>query len=45
MKDRVFFDSNVLIYAYSIDEPKKLNIIKELLNKHDAIIISTQTVN
>jgi predicted nucleic acid-binding protein len=45
MKDKVFFDSNILIYAYSIDEPRKLQIVKDLLNNHDTIIISTQTIN
>lgn len=45
MSDKVFIDSNVLIYAYSIDEPEKLDAVQDLLNKHDSIIISTQTIN
>jgi predicted nucleic acid-binding protein len=45
MPDKVFLDSNIIIYAYSIDEPKKQNIVKDLLNAHETIIISTQTIN
>lgn len=37
--------ATILVYAYSIDEQRKQKIVDELLNKHDAIIISTQTVN
>lgn len=45
MPDKVFLDSNILIYAYSIDEPKKQKMVQDLLNKHEIIIISTQTIN
>ncbi|HVW98836.1 MAG TPA: PIN domain-containing protein [Candidatus Babeliaceae bacterium] len=45
MSDRVFFDSNILIYAYSIDEPKKRQLVINLLNQYGKIIISTQTIN
>lgn len=45
MKDKVFIDSNILIYAYSIDEQKKRAIVENLLNTHDTVIISTQTIN
>jgi|ERR1700733_11112857 len=45
MPDKVFLDSNIIIYAYSIDEPKKQTIVKDLLNIHEIIIISTQTIN
>ncbi len=45
MADKVFIDSNILIYAYSVDEPKKQKIAHDLFNKHDEIIISTQTIN
>lgn len=40
--DRIFFDSNILVYAYSIDEQRKQKMVQELLNKHETIIISTQ---
>ncbi|OGB83886.1 hypothetical protein A3F66_02735 [candidate division TM6 bacterium RIFCSPHIGHO2_12_FULL_32_22] len=45
MKDRVFFDSNVLIYAYSSDDIAKEKCVDKLLNSHGIIILSTQTIN
>ncbi len=45
MPDKVFLDSNVLIYAYSSDDSKKRERVEKLLNNHRVIIISTQTVN
>ena len=45
MLDKVFIDSNIIIYAYSVDEPKKQAVVKSLLNAHEAIVISTQTIN
>lgn len=45
MLDKVFLDSNIMIYAYSIDEPKKQAIVSELLNAHEIMVISTQTIN
>lgn len=45
MPDNAFIDSNIIIYAYSIDEPEKRNTVNSLLNRHDALFISTQTIN
>lgn len=45
MSDKVFIDSNILIYAYSIDEPAKQKIVDQLLDQYQHIIISTQTIN
>ncbi len=45
MKDKVFFDSNVLIYAYSSDDIIKEQCVNKLLNSHDTIMLSTQTIN
>ena len=46
MKDRVFLDTNILIYAYSNDEKQKQRIALELINKYSQnIIISTQVIN
>lgn len=45
MLDNVFIDSNIIIYAYSIDEPTKRDIVNNLLNSHEKLFISTQTVN
>lgn len=45
MKDKVFIDSNILIYAYSVDEPVKQQHVEKLLNSHEILVISTQTIN
>ncbi len=45
MPDNVFIDSNIIIYAYSVDEAEKQAIVKGILNAHDVICISTQTIN
>lgn len=44
MSDKVFVDTNLLIYAYSATEPEKKEIVLKLLEEHD-IIISTQVIN
>lgn len=44
MRDKVFIDSNIIIYAYSIDEPKKMAIARDILLTHEAVL-STQTIN
>lgn len=45
MPDRVFIDSNILIYVYSADEPIKQQRAEKLLMAHDTVFISTQTIN
>lgn len=42
MMNRVFFDSNLLIYVYSQDEPRKKKVAIELVTSNHQIIISTQ---
>jgi predicted nucleic acid-binding protein len=44
MKDRVFIDTNVLIYAYSDTEPEKKEKSLIILEKED-VMISTQVIN
>ncbi len=44
MPDKVFIDSNIIIYAYSVDEPKKLEIARDILLSNETIL-STQTIN
>ena len=44
MKDRVFVDTNVLIYAYSGTEPEKKEKSLIILEKED-VMISTQVIN
>jgi len=46
MSDKVFLDTNILIYSYSKDEKKKQKIALELIDKYSrGIIISTQVIN
>lgn len=44
MKNKVFLDSNILIYLYSFDEPKKKSRVQALLAEYDDIYISTQVL-
>lgn len=44
MQDKVFIDSNVLIYAYSEDEPEKKDISLNTLDGSN-ITLSTQVIN
>lgn len=44
MPDKIFVDSNIIIYAYSVDEPKKMTIARNILLS-DETILSTQTIN
>ena len=43
--DKVFFDTNVLIYLYSEDEIDKRTIVENLCLLPHQIIISTQIIN
>ncbi len=46
MLDKAFLDTNILIYAYSEDEPKKQSIALELIDSFDnSVIISKQVIN
>ena len=44
MKDRIFFDTNLIVYLYTIDEIEKSNIVKSLLQNSEPVI-STQVIN
>ena len=44
MRDRVFMDTNVLIYAYSDTEPEKKEKSLIILEQED-VMISTQVIN
>jgi predicted nucleic acid-binding protein len=44
MKDRVFFDTNLIVYLYSVDELEKSNIVKSLMQNSEPVI-STQVIN
>jgi len=45
MQDKVFIDTNILIYLYSEDEVVKQRIALNLLDLKRDVIISTQVVN
>ncbi len=43
--DRIFIDSNIIIYLYSQDEPLKKHAVERLFTNFDQLIISTQVLN
>jgi len=46
MQDKVFLDTNILIYCYSVDEVNKQEIALNLLNRYsENSLISTQVIN
>lgn len=45
MNDKIFLDTNILIYAYSSDEPLKRKVVEEIIENAQQIIISTQVIN
>lgn len=46
MHDKAFLDTNILIYAYSEDEPKKQSVVLQLLDSFENnVIISKQVIN
>ena len=47
MADRLFFDTNVLVYAHAVDEAQKRKAARKLLSKHLAdqtAVFSTQVL-
>jgi len=44
MKDRVFVDTNILIYLYSVDEPEKRQTVENAIIGKDCVI-SVQVLN
>ena len=46
MSDKVFLDTNTVIYSYSEDEPEKQEIANDILEQYsNQIIISSQVIN
>lgn len=45
MSDRVFLDTNVLIYAHSNTEPVKKQCIDTIIESNHNLVISTQVIN
>ncbi|GHV59608.1 twitching motility protein PilT [Campylobacterota bacterium] len=44
MSGKAFIDTNILIYLYSEDEPRKMEISLQAINSYDCVI-STQVLN
>ena len=45
MSDKVFFDTNLWVYFYTKTEPKKVDVMLELLGKNEHVFASTQVLN
>jgi predicted nucleic acid-binding protein len=45
MRDRFFFDTNILLYLYSADEPEKQEISLQAVQACPWPTVSTQTIN
>ncbi len=45
MRDNIFFDTNIILYSYSVDEPQKREIANKLIFSQNEILISTQIIN
>ena len=45
MNDKIFLDTNILIYAHSKTEPDKKQIVDTIIEQHEYIVISTQVLN
>lgn len=46
MQDKIFLDTNVIIYAFSEDEVEKQSAALSLLDRHDSnVLISKQVIN
>ena len=46
INDKVFIDTNILIYAYSLDEKEKRDVVRAIIeNSQTNVVISTQVVN
>jgi predicted nucleic acid-binding protein len=45
MRDSYFIDSNILIYAHTIQDERKKNIAQKILSLEQEILLNTQVVN
>jgi len=45
MRDNIFFDTNIILYSYSEDEPQKREIANKLIFSQNEVLISTQVIN
>ena len=45
MSEKIFFDTNIIVYLYSDTETDKRDSIENLLEKNKTSVISTQVIN
>lgn len=45
MKDNYFIDSNILIYAHTMQDERKKAIAQEILSSNHILLLNTQVVN
>lgn len=45
MKDNYFVDSNILIYAHTIQDERKKAVSQQILSFNDSVVLNTQVVN
>lgn len=45
MRDKVFIDTNIVVYLYSSDELVKKDRVEKIIDSHSNIFISTQVIN
>ncbi len=45
MKDNYFIDSNILIYAHTMQDERKKSIAQEILSSNHVLLLNTQVVN
>jgi predicted nucleic acid-binding protein len=43
MSDKVFLDTNILVYSYSSNEPEKQKVARQLITENNTVI-STQVI-
>jgi len=45
MKDKYFIDSNILIYAHTMQDEKKKAIAHQILSSNQEVLLNTQVIN
>ena len=45
MKDNYFIDSNILIYAHTMQDERKKAVAQQLLSLNDSVLLNTQVIN
>ncbi|GHU05636.1 twitching motility protein PilT [Betaproteobacteria bacterium] len=45
MTDRVFFDTNILVYAFASNDDPRCRVASGLIEAHDSVVVSVQVLN